>query len=69
MDLILFKKFDELAKNQIHIPAIFSQQFDWEGHLKNLIKANSKMMKCCAISMENLNDILKELMRKYGDGE
>jgi len=27
------------------------------------------MMKCCAISMENLNDILKELMRKYGDGE
>jgi len=26
-------------------------------------------MERCAISMENLNDRLKELMRKYGDDE
>jgi len=27
------------------------------------------MMKCCAISIENLNDMLKELMGEYGDDE
>jgi len=26
-------------------------------------------MKCCAISIENLNDMLKELIGEYGDDE
>jgi len=29
----------------------------------------TKTMELCVISMENLNDRLKELMRKYGDNE
>jgi hypothetical protein len=56
-------------RNQVHTLAIFNQQFGREGHLENIIKANSRMMKCCAISMANLNDMLKGLMRKYGDDE
>jgi len=27
------------------------------------------MMKCCAISIENLNNMLKELIGEYGDDE
>ncbi|NGY75704.1 hypothetical protein F6Y02_04705 (plasmid) [Bacillus megaterium] len=56
-------------RNQVRTLAIFNQQFGREGHLENLIKAKSRMMECCAISMENLNDMLKKLMRKYGDDE
>ena len=78
--LLLLKKNEKLAKkhdqswqqfskNQVHTLAIFNQQFQREGLLKNLIKVKSKMMERCAISMGNLNNMLKEVMRKYGDDE
>ncbi|GAB1792873.1 hypothetical protein [Priestia megaterium] len=80
VDLTAVKKIDEEArkpnqsrqqfsKNRVHTLAIFNQHSDREGHLKNLTEANSEMMNRFAISMKNLNDRLKELMRKYGDNE
>jgi hypothetical protein len=60
---------NNFQKSQVHPLAIFNQQSDREGHLENLIKANSKMMEWCALSMKNLDDMLKELMMKYGDAE
>lgn len=63
------QSWQQFSKNQVHTLAIFNQQFDREGPLKNLIKVKSKTMERCVISMENLNDMLKELMRKYGDDE
>ena len=80
VDSIAVEKIDELArkpnqyrqqflKNRVHTLGIFNQQSDRGGHLKNLIKANSKTMERCVISMENLNNRLKKLIRKYGDDE
>jgi len=80
VDCIAVEKIEELARkpnqsrqqfsrNQVHTLAIFNQQFDREGPFKNLIKVKSKTMERCVISMENLNNMLKELMRKYGDDE
>ena len=80
VDPIAVKKIDGLAKkpdqswqqfskNQVHRLAMLNQQFDREGPLKNLIKDKSKTMERCIISIENLNDRLKEWMRKYGDDE
>ena len=80
VDSTTVKKIDEKAKksdqswqqflkNQVHTWAIFNQPFDREGPLKNLIKVKSKTMERWVISMENLNDMLKGLMRKYGDDE
>jgi len=37
--------------------------------LENLLEAHIKMMEHWAISMENLNGILKELIREYKDDE
>ena len=56
-------------RNQIHTLAIFSEYSDQKERLKNLIETHIRMMKCCAISMENLNDMLKELIEEYGDDE
>jgi len=78
IDSIAVEKIDELARkpnqsrqqfprNQIHTWAIFNQQFDREGPLKDLIKVKDKTMERCLISIESLNDMLKESMRKYGD--
>jgi hypothetical protein len=63
------QSWQRFSKNRVYTLGIFNQQSDWGGHLGNLIKANSKTMERCVISMENLNDILKELIRKYGDDE
>jgi hypothetical protein len=79
-DPIDVKKFDKLARkqdqswqlfsrNQVHTLAIFNQQFDREGPLKNLIKVKDKTMERCVIYRDNLNNMLKEVMRKYGDDE
>ncbi len=58
-----------IFKKLVHTLAVSSQQSGWEERLKNLIKIKSKAMERCLISIENLNDMLKELMRKYRDGE
>ncbi|RFB19572.1 hypothetical protein DZB87_28565 [Bacillus sp. ALD] len=57
--------FKELGSHMSY----FNQQFDREGPLKNLIKVQSKTMERCVISMRSLNDMLKEVMRNYGDDE
>ncbi|PEZ51569.1 hypothetical protein CN367_00785 [Priestia megaterium] len=78
--LLLLKKIDELAKksNQsrqqflkklVYALAIFSQQSGRGEHLKNLIRANIRMMELFAISMENPHDMLKEIIREYDDDE
>ena len=80
VDSTTVKKIDEKAKkpdqswqqfsrNQVHTLAIFNQQFDREGPLKNLIKVKDKTMERCVIYRGNLNNMLKEVMRKYGDDE
>jgi hypothetical protein len=80
VDSTTVKKIDEKAKkqdqsrqqfskNRVHTLGIFNQQSDRGGHLENLIKANSKTMERCVISMENLSNRLKELIKKYGDDE
>ncbi|UMZ36119.1 hypothetical protein [Priestia megaterium] len=58
-----------LLKKLVHTLAIFSQQLGWKESLKNLIEAQIKMMECCATSMRNLNDTVKELIREYRDDE
>ena len=55
-------------KTSSHI-SYFSQQSSWEECLENLMKANSKMIKHCAVVMKNLNNMLKELIREYEGDE
>jgi len=77
VDPIAVKKIDELAKerkvsrqeflkSQLETLAFFRKQTDRENELENLIEKNIKMMEKCAVSMENMNHILLEMI---GDPE
>jgi len=77
VDPIAVKKIDELAKerkvsrqeflkSQLETLAFFRKQTDRENELENLIEKNIKMMENCAVSMENMNHILLEMI---GDPE
>lgn len=56
----------EFLKSQLETLAFFRKQTDRENELENLIEKNIKMMEKCAVSMENMNHILLEMI---GDPE
>ena len=58
-----------IFKKLVHTLAIFSQQSGWKERLKNLIEAYIKAIECCATSLRNLNDTVKELIGEYRDDE